>query len=168
MHGSRDIGGLHILETEFKGSLSSRVRPLVAMTSIALCMLLSACGRTGPGSASQPSGITHPTTFSSSGDRSKGIPVSVPDDPRVRPDVQLINCGSTIDGWSAGGIVQNSLDRPVTMVITVFFTSTQASDLAASTTTVPLAKGQSKLWSTQAAFAAPSQVLCVLRGVVAR
>jgi hypothetical protein len=92
----------------------------------------------------------------------------VPDQAGVRPDVDLINCGQTKGGWSAGGTVQNSLRRRTTYIITVFFTSSQATDLASAVTSVPLAAGQSKLWSTQATFAAPGQVLCVLRGVAAR
>lgn len=92
----------------------------------------------------------------------------MPDEASVRPDVQLINCGQTKGGWSAGGTVQNSLRRRTTYIITVFFTSAQATDLASAVTSVPLAAGKSKLWSTQATFAAPGQVLCVLRGVAAR
>ena len=81
-----------------------------------------------------------------------GIPTKVPDEASVRPDVQLINCGQTKGGWSAGGTVQNSLRRRTTYIITVFFTSAQATDLASAVTSVPLAAGKSKFWSTQATF----------------
>ena len=95
------------------------------------------------------------------------IPASVPDQDRVRPDVDLINCTPTEGGWSAGGTVKNSLHHATTYLITVFFTSAQATDLAAATTSVHLLVGQAKLWSTQASFPAPAQVLCLLRGVAA-
>jgi hypothetical protein len=75
------------------------------------------------------------------------------------------NCGSSPGGWSAGGIVNNPSGSTTTYVITVFFTSTGATDLASGTTSVGIAPHGSSLWSVKATFAAPSQVLCVLRGV---
>ena len=62
---------------------------------------------------------------------------------------------------------KNSLNHSTTYHITVFFTSTHAEDLAYAATSVPVDAGQSKLWSVTASFAAPSTVLCVLRGVAA-
>ena len=93
------------------------------------------------------------------------IPTRVPDDVSIRHDVNLINCTPAKGGWSAGGTVKNSLRRRTTYLITVFFTSTQATDLAYSTSSVQLKAGQAKLWSTNATFPAPAQVLCILRGV---
>jgi hypothetical protein len=95
------------------------------------------------------------------------VPTSVPNQVSVRKDVQLLHCGATKGGWSAGGTVKNSLGHTATYQITIFFTSNQATDLAFAKTSVSLGAGQSKLWSTQATFAAPAQVLCVLRGVAA-
>ena len=160
-------------------------RPSAVVAVTALGVSLSSCGASGGRSASQsstgselstssqstndtgaisPASPSAPATKHSGG----GIPTNVPDQARVRPDVNLINCGQTKGGWSAGGTVQNSLRRRATYIITVFFTSAQATDLASAVTSVPLAAGQSKLWSTQATFAAPGQVLCVLHGVAAR
>jgi hypothetical protein len=96
------------------------------------------------------------------------VPTNVPDQDRVRPDVRLINCTPTTGGWTAGGTVRNSLRRSATYHITVFFTSSQATDLAYATTSVPLKAGQAELWSASATFTAPAGVLCVLRGVAAR
>ena len=93
------------------------------------------------------------------------VPNNVPNQVRVRKDVQMINCGSSSGGWSAGGTIKNTLGHDATYNITVFFTSTQATDLAYGSTSVPVSSGQTKLWSVKSSFAAPAQVLCVLRGV---
>jgi len=93
------------------------------------------------------------------------IPNNVPNQVSARKDVQMINCGSTSGGWSAGGTIKNTLGHDATYHITVFFTSTEATDLAYGSTSVPVSAGQTKLWSVKSTFAAPAQVLCVLRGV---
>jgi hypothetical protein len=89
----------------------------------------------------------------------------VPNQDAVRKNVTLKNCSSSSGGWSAGGVVNNPSGTATTYVITIFFTSTGATDLASASTSVPLAAHKSTLWSVNATFAAPSQVLCVLRGV---
>ena len=95
------------------------------------------------------------------------VPTSVPNEVSVRKDVQMLSCGATKGGWSAGGTVKNSLGHDATYQITIFFTSNQATDLAYAMTSVSVGAGQSKVWSTQATFPPPAQVLCVLRGVAA-
>ena len=79
----------------------------------------------------------------------------------------MVNCGPAQGGWSAGGTVKNSLGHSATYDITVYFTSSQATDLSYASTLVPVDPDQSKLWSVKATFTAPSTVLCVLRGVAA-
>jgi putative hemolysin len=93
------------------------------------------------------------------------VPISVPNQPAVRKDVALVSCGASTGGWSAGGTLKNSQGKTETYMITVFFTSPQATDLAFATATVTIDPGKSQLWSAKATFAAPSSVLCVLRGV---
>lgn len=61
--------------------------------------------------------------------------------------------------------MRNTLGHGTIFDITVFFTSTEAMDLASAATSVPLNAHQSKLWSVKGTFAAPAQVLCVLPGV---
>jgi hypothetical protein len=147
-------------------------RPSAALAAAVLGIFVSSCDSSGAPSASQSSNTGafsagSPSSMTTTPPKGN-IPNKVPDQGSVRPDVQLINCQQTKGGWSAGGTVQNSLRRRTTYIITVFFTSAQATDLASAVTSVPLAAGQSKLWSTQATFAAAGQVLCVLRGVAAR
>jgi len=98
-------------------------------------------------------------------DRAEERAGNVPNQDSVRKDVQLLNCRSTKGGWSACGRVRNTLGHDTTVDITVFFTSTEAMDLASAATSVPLNAHQSKLWSVEGTFAAPAQLLCVLRGV---
>jgi cytoskeletal protein RodZ len=93
------------------------------------------------------------------------VPANVPNQDAVRKNVILKNCASSSGGWSAGGVVNNPSASPTTYKITIFFTSTGATDLASGSTSVPLNAHGSALWSVKATFAAPSQVLCVLRGV---
>jgi hypothetical protein len=82
-------------------------------------------------------------------------------------DVALENCGASAGCWSAGGVIKNSQGKTETYTITVFFTTSQATDQASATTTSTVDAGKSALWNVKATFAAPSGVLCVLRGVSA-
>ena len=142
----------------------SRGRRLSGLAALlAFGIPLASCSNSNTPSASSSTTTTTTTTTTTLGT----VPTSVPNQVSVRKDVRLLNCGAIKGGWSAGGTVKNSLDRAATYQITVFFTSDQATDLAFAKTSVPLSAGQSKLWSTQATFAAPAQVLCVLRGVAA-
>jgi hypothetical protein len=135
-------------------------RRLSAVVAIgALGLALSACSSSNSPSASQ----TTTTNSKTSGT----VPVSVPNQDNVRKDVDMVNCGPAQGGWSAGGTVKNSLGHAATYDITVYFTSSQATDLSYASTSVPVNTGQSKLWSVKATFTAPSTVLCVLRGVAA-
>jgi hypothetical protein len=105
------------------------------------------------------------TTTTAAGPATTTIPTGVPNQDAVRKNVTLKNCGASPGGWSAGGIVNNPTGSSTTYQITIFFTSAQATDLASASTSVPLGPHKSTLWSAKATFAAPSQVLCVLRGV---
>jgi hypothetical protein len=111
----------------------------------------------------QPSSSTTTTTKGVPG----CVPSNVPNQGSARKDVQMINCGSSSGGWSAGGTIKNMLGHHATYHITVFFTSTEATDLAYGSTSVPVTSGQTKRWSVKSNFSAPAQVLCVLRGVAA-
>ncbi len=83
----------------------------------------------------------------------------------LRKDVDLINCGVSPGGWSAGGVVTNPSRHATNYNITVRFIAESSRNLGSGTTTVPLAAGQSKLWSAHATFVAPSHVGCVLNTV---
>ncbi len=147
-------------------------RRLAAAGAVAtLGVTMAACGtKAGNGSASSTSTTGSPAlvTTSSAGSQSPpstNVPDSVPNQVTVRKDVDMQNCGSTQGGWSAGGTLRNTQGHAATYHITVFFTTSQATDLAYGLTSVEVGSGQTKLWSVKASFAAPAQVLCVLRGV---
>ena len=125
---------------------------------------LAACGNSGKPSSS-PTSTT--TTAAPSTSKDTIVPVNVPNQDNVRKDVQLLNCGQSSGGWSAGGEVSNSLGKSATFDITVFFTDAASTDLAYATTNVTLDSGKSSLWSVKATFAAPAGTVCVLRGVAA-
>jgi hypothetical protein len=134
----------------------SMVRRLSVVAALGLS--LAACGNS-------PSGNSAATTSSTAHGATTSFPEKVSNQVGVRKDVDLRNCASTHGGWSAGGTVRNTLGHDATYEITVFFTSSMAQDLAYATTSVPVSAGKSSLWSVTASFAAPSTVLCVLRGV---
>jgi len=147
------------------------VRRLSLFASLGVLALVLAACSSAPSSESQNASNT-PTSHagaarSSTTTAASAVPASVPNQDNVRKDVTLSNCGAVSGGWSAGGTVKNSMGHQATYQITVFFTDTGATDLAYGVTNVPVAAGKSSPWSVTTRFAAPSQVLCVLRGVAA-
>lgn len=143
------------------GALALLGVTVAACTSSSKSGLPSSTPASTSTTASSGSGSTASTGVSPS----TNVPDSVPNQVAVRKDVDVQNCGSTPGGWSAGGTVKNTMGHAATYHITVFFTTAQATDLAYGVTSVQVGSGQGKLWSVKATFAAPSQVLCVLRGV---
>jgi hypothetical protein len=135
-------------------------RRVASVLAAGLC--LAACSNSGKPSSSSTTATTRPAIASET-----IVPASVPNQDKVRKNVTMSNCAASPGGWSAGGTVHNTLDKTATYSITVFFTSTGYTDLAYAVTKVPLDAGKSTIWSVKATFAAPSSVLCVLRGVAA-
>jgi putative hemolysin len=134
-------------------------RPVLA--ALVAGMSLAACSNSDHPSTSA---TTTTTTFVS---HDTVVPLSVPNQDSVRKDVDLLTCAKSADGWSAGGALRNTLGEAATYTITVFFTSSQSTDLAYATTMAEVDNGKFALWSAKATFAAPASVLCVLRGVSA-
>ena len=137
-------------------------RPLPAVLVAGMC--LAACSNSGKPSSSA---TTTTTTTAPPISTDTIVPNNVPNQDSVRKDVRLLNCGQSNGGWSAGGTVNNTLGKAATYTITVFFTSSQATDLAFATTMVKVDSGKNSLWTAKATFAAPPGVICVLRGVAA-
>lgn len=128
----------------------------------------AAAGTTTTTSATTTSkngGTTPPSSSTTTSVSTTTVPANVPNQDNVRKNVILKNCAASPGGWSAGGVVNNPSGSSTTYKITIFFTSTGATDLASGSTSVPLNAHGSSLWSVKVSFAAPSQVLCVLRGV---
>ena len=138
--------------------MSVQRRISVAGVVAVLGLALASCGGPGNPGASSSTTTTKATVPGS-------VPLRVPNEAAARKNVQLINCNAVKGGWTAGGTVHNPTDQPATYLITVYFTSSQATDLAYAQTSVALDPGQTRLWSAKASFDAPSVVLCVLRGV---
>ena len=145
-------------------SMWRRLAAVGAVTALGLSLAACSSNPTN-GSASSTSTSAKSGTGGSRGSNATDVPNNVPNQVSVRKDVAVQNCAATAGGWSAGGTVQNTLGHDTTYHIDVFFTSAQATDLAYGVTTVAVPAGQTKLWSVSATFAAPAQVLCVLRGV---
>ena len=147
----------------------SRWRRLTASSAVAILgASLAACSGGSNSNSASPSTTTSTAAAGTTSSTVSGvttIPQKVPNQVHVRKDVTMVNCGATPDGWSAGGTVKNTAGHSATYHITVFFTSDQATDLAFASTSVAVNGGQTKLWSVAASFAAPTTVLCVLRGV---
>jgi hypothetical protein len=111
------------------------------------------------------SGTTQATSPTTTTTIAPIVPANVPNDDAVRKDVTLLNCESSPGGWVAGGTVKNPTTKTQTYKITVFFTSSGATDLAYGSTTSTVPGGKNALWTVRVTFPAPAQVLCVLRGV---
>ncbi len=125
----------------------------------------AAAGTTTTSTTSKSGATTAPSSSTTTSVSTTTVPANVPNQDNVRKNVILKNCAASPGGWSAGGVVNNPSGSSTTYKITIFFTSTGATDLASGSTSVPLDAHGSSLWSVKATFAAPSQVLCVLRGV---
>ncbi len=82
-----------------------------------------------------------------------------------RTQVAITSCAAVDGGWGASGTAKNPGTSAVTYDITIFFTSTGATVLDYATASVKVAAGKTENWTAAAKFAAPSNVLCVLRGV---
>ena len=141
--------------------------------AVLVSVVLAACGGAGTTGTSQTGSTSPRTTLTTAarvtqttGPVPSTVPLHVPDQQAARNDVALLNCNAEVGGWSAGGTVKNPTAQQASYLITIFFTSALATDLASGTTTVVLGPGQGNLWSVSAQFAAPAGVRCVLRGVV--
>lgn len=145
--------------------MSTRRRLLALATVAIVGPCLAACGNSGSRTASSTTTSTRPGSTHAGSTSQTGVPASVPNQPAVLEDVTLSNCASAPGGWSAGGAAKNTQGHDATYHITGFFTTAQATDLTYDTTAVPVGAGGSKQWSVSAKFAAPTTVLCVLRGV---
>ena len=149
------------------GILAGCSSPSPAKSSLGTTTSTTAAAATTTTSTTSGGASTAPSTTSTTAGSAATttVPNNVPNQDNVRKNVLLKNCASSPGGWSAGGILSNPSGSSTTYKITIFFTSTGATDLASGSTSVPVNAHGSELWSVQAKFAAPSQVLCVLRGV---
>lgn len=131
----------------------SRARWLVVVA--ALATLVAGCSDDKSPSATSAPKIEGATS----------IPNSVPNDPKLRANVQIAACKAAAGGWEATGTAVNPASKDVTLTITVFFTDASATVLATGDTKVVVKANGREQWTVKATFAAPASTLCVLRGV---
>ncbi len=130
--------------------------------SVVLAAAMAIVAASGCSSSNSPG--THPA---SSGPTATAgtVPDSVPNNPDKRNGVSLIGCAAVSGGWEASGAAMNPTSTATKYLITVFFTTSQATDQTYASTTVDVAAGKSTTWRVSAHFTADPSTVCVLRGV---
>jgi hypothetical protein len=96
------------------------------------------------------------------------IPLTVPNSVRSRRAVTLTGCAATAAGGHASGTVIAPGTSRATYLITVFFTTRQATVIGYGTAMVRAVPGKATPWSVGRHFKAPPGMRCVLRGVSTR
>lgn len=154
--------------------------PLVRLSGLALAGLLlttaAACSGSDDGAAPGPDQPGDPTTSATAAPASslpKGvtpapIPTKVANDPGDRKNVVLTTCEAAEGGWQASGTATNPTKSAVEFRVTVFFTTTSATTIDSARTDVEVKPGETVKWTAKKEFAAPKEMLCVLRGVAAK
>ena len=92
-------------------------------------------------------------------------PTDVPNDPAARKNVAMTDCVRTPTGWSASGTAANSHGDTTTYSIAVSFTTAGHTVINHAETTIAVPAKGHKTWKVSAAFVAPPDTTCVLRGV---
>lgn len=133
---------------------------LVGVLAIACAAALAACS-TAPSAGPTPKHTPTPAVTQHPLPAASDIPNNV----AQRKYVSLTACRETHGGWAATGVATNPGPGATDYAITIFFTSTSATVLDYATTSVSVGAGGHATWRAEAQFAAPSRVLCVLRGV---
>lgn len=95
------------------------------------------------------------------------VPLTVPNSVRSRKAVILTGCAATAAGGHASGTVIAPGTSAETYLITVFFTTRQATVIGYGTAMVRAAPGKATPWAVGRHFKAPQGMRCVLRGVSA-
>ena len=93
------------------------------------------------------------------------IPTSVANNVDARKGVAITKCAATEDGWQAVGTAENSGKSAREFKITIFFTTTSATVINSTTTSVKIDAGKTAKWTASGKFKAASEMRCVLRGV---
>lgn len=135
-----------------------------AMASLALGIALSGCTNGTPTDAGTPTASATVPGLPPGVDQVSELPTDIPNDPETRANAELDECVATENGWQASGTMSNPGDEETTTVITVFFTTDKATVVGTAQTSVTVEPGDQQDWTAEAAFTAPAQTLCVLRG----
>lgn len=136
----------------------------IAVGAAAICLATTtACtGGSGGSTATSSTGSSAtPTTASSSGDFSK----PTANDVALRKNVTLSSCERHHGKSTASGTATNPTTSKITYHLTVYYTTTKATDLAAAWSDVTVPANGSAQWTASASFAYNPTVRCVLVGV---
>lgn len=124
----------------------------------AIAVAVTGCSSSSKGSASKPGSNGTATTVGT-------IPTVVPNNLDKRGAVALTGCAAARNGWEASGTATNPDKGATKYMITVFFTTNQATVEGDGTTTIDVAAGKAAHWKIDARFSADPSTTCVLRGV---
>ncbi|MGL5928056.1 MAG: hypothetical protein ACRCY8_03885 [Dermatophilaceae bacterium] len=138
--------------------MSTVARTATALTS--LLLLATACSGGEQDASPGPSQTTSAPVV-----RVTPPAENIVNEPAARKDVTQQGCKATEGGWGASGTVRNSTKKEAAYTIVVSFTNSKSTVLARGTQKLKVAPGKSAKWSASAKFAAPKDVVCVLRGV---
>ena len=130
-----------------------------------LATTVSGCGKDKPRATPTHRPATSAVTVTAAPTAATDIPVSVPNDPAQRRNVQLLGCASAPGGWQASGSVHNPDSHQQTYTIGVDFTSQRFTDLGFGSVKVVVDPGSTVQWRLVAQFKALRGTRCVLRGV---
>lgn len=128
---------------------------VVPVASFAVCL--------AAGCSSAPS--SSPVTTTSSAAPTSTTLAPIVNDPSLRQQVALSACKAVSGGWEASGEIKNTGAKAQTYEMTVYFTDSVATVIAAGETSARVEGGASGTWSVTSRFHAPSVVKCVLVGV---
>jgi plastocyanin len=139
---------------------------LAAATIVAGAVVLAGC-------SSGPKSAIGTTTSTAAGQATTTtslvvvpVPTSVPNVVADRKNVTLTGCAASLGGWGATGKATNPGSSAVTYELTIFFTTSHATNVNYATASVTVAPGATVDWQANKSFIIQSPPLsCVLRGV---
>ncbi|MBU2696249.1 hypothetical protein [Pimelobacter sp. 30-1] len=149
--------------------MRGRARLLAAALPLALA--LAACSADDAGEGGEPrraeasAHATDPPAERTTKPRGVRIPAEVPNRPAKRAAVEMTGCAATDGGWAASGTAAAVKARDQTFVISVFFTTDQATVVAWGRTRVTVPAGERADWQVGVDLPVQGELRCVLRGV---
>lgn len=147
--------------------MSGRTRTRLAAALVPLALVVAGCGSGAddePGAAAT-SRATEPPPERTVKPGRVTIPTKVPNRPAKRAAVELTGCAATDDGWAASGTATAGQGRARTFVISVFFTTDQATVVEWGRTRVTVPAGERADWQVGVELPVQGELRCVLRGV---
>ncbi|WP_418058222.1 hypothetical protein [Pimelobacter simplex] len=154
--------------------MRGRARLLAAALPLALALAACSGGDAGEGGeprrAEASAHATDPPPERTAKPRGVRIPAEVPNRQAKRAAVEMTGCAATDDGWAATGTAAGAGKARAragtrTFVISVFFTTDQATVVGWGRTRVQVPAGGSEDWTVAVDLPVTGDLRCVLRGV---